>query len=102
MNRLDAVILQQARLQIMASLAALPPGEQLDFVHLRTILELTNGNLGAHLAKLEAAGYVRTEKTFVARRPRTYIALTDAGRDVFHAHVEALKEIIKAAAGGAS
>ncbi|MFA5240382.1 MAG: transcriptional regulator [Phycisphaerae bacterium] len=94
MAQLDNIIHQPARLQIMSSLAALEPGEQVDFVYLRKILKLTDGNLGAHLAKLEEAGYVKIEKTFIARKPRTFINLTGKGRDAFSEHIETLKKII--------
>jgi len=94
MGELDNVIHQPARLQIMASLVALGAGEQVEFVYLRELLKLTDGNLGAHLAKLEEAKYVRIEKTFIARKPKTFIAATDRGRDAFSEHVKALKDII--------
>jgi DNA-binding MarR family transcriptional regulator len=79
----------------MASLIALDPGEQVDFVYLRKILNLTDGNLGAHLAKLENAGYVKMEKTFITRKPRTFINVTGKGRDAFAEHIDALEKIIQ-------
>jgi len=94
MSEFDTVIHQPARLQIMASLVALGAGEQVEFVYLRGLLKLSDGNLGAHLTKLEDAKYVKIEKTFIARKPKTFVAATDRGRDAFDAHVKALKEII--------
>lgn len=94
MGELDNVIHQPARLQIMASLVALGAGEQMEFVYLRELLKLTDGNLGAHLAKLEEAKYVKIEKTFIARKPKTFVAATDRGRDAFGEHVKALRDII--------
>lgn len=94
MAQLDNIIHQPVRLQIMASLVALGPDEQVDFVHLRKILNVTDGNLGAHLAKLENAGYIKIDKTFIARKPRTFINVTGKGRDAFAEHWAALKQII--------
>lgn len=94
MVQLDNVIHQQVRLRIMSSLVTLDPGEQIDFTYLRNLLKLTDGNLGAHLTKLENAGYIKIEKTFVARKPRTFVSTTGKGRDAFEEHVAALKEII--------
>jgi len=94
MPELDPIIHQPVRLQIMAALTALPDDAQLDFVALRKMLELTDGNLSVHLRKLEDAGYVRMEKTFVGRKPRTFIAATPEGRAAFDEHVRALKRII--------
>jgi DNA-binding MarR family transcriptional regulator len=94
MAELDNIIHQPARLQIMSALVALDGGEELDFVYLRKLLDLTDGNLGAHLVKLEEAGYVKVKKTFVARKPRTFVIATGKGRDAFEEHISALRQII--------
>jgi DNA-binding MarR family transcriptional regulator len=94
MAELDNIIHQPARLQIMSALASLDSGESLDFVYLRKLLNLTDGNLGAHLSKLEEAGYIKVNKTFVARKPRTFVIATGKGRDAFEEHISALKKII--------
>ncbi len=100
MARFDDLIHQPVRLRIMAALHALDdPEARLDFRTLRDLLGVTDGNLAAHLRKLEDAGYIRVEKTFVGRKPRTYIALTHAGRAAFEAHVQALQEILRASPG---
>jgi DNA-binding MarR family transcriptional regulator len=95
MQQLDNIIHQPVRLQIMSALVALEQDEQVDFVYLRQLLKLTDGNLGAHLTRLEEAGYVKIDKTFIARKPRTFIGATGKGRDAFDQHVSALKQIIK-------
>ena len=95
MAEIDNIIHQPVRLQIMASLAALEAGEQLDFVFLRKMLKLTDGNLGAHLARLETAGYIKVKKTFIARKPRTFIKITGKGRDAFDEYTDVLEEIIQ-------
>ena len=94
MEELDSVIHQPARLRIMASLVTLGAGEQMEFVYLRALIKLTDGNLGAHLAKLEVAEYVKIEKTFIARKPKTFVAVTERGRAAFSAHVKALTDIL--------
>ena len=94
MAELDNTIHQPVRLQIMSSLVALDAGEEIEFVYLRNLLELTDGNLGAYLAKLEEAGYVKVKKIFVARKPRTFITATGKGRDAFEEHIVALRQII--------
>ncbi len=79
----------------MASLAALDLDEQVEFTCLRDLLKATDGNLGAHLAKLEEAGYIRIEKKFIDRKPRTFISATGKGRDAFAGHVAALEAILR-------
>jgi DNA-binding MarR family transcriptional regulator len=93
MPELDKIIHSPARLKIMAALMALQPNDQLDFSTLGGTLELTDGNLGAHLQTLEEAGYVKIEKTFVNRKPRTFVRATTRGRARFEEHVEALRKI---------
>jgi len=95
MNELNETIHQPVRLRIMAALTALDAGEEVDFTYLRGLLDVTDGNLGAHLRKLEDAGYIAVNKIFVERKPRTFIAATTAGRQDFKAHTEALKMILK-------
>ena len=94
MPQLNEIIHQPVRLQIMAALVTLEPDSQVDFSYLRKLLNLTDGNLGAHLAKLEDVGYIRIEKTFVARKPRTFISAKGKGRDAFAEHIAALRQII--------
>ena len=93
-ERLDEIIHQPVRLRIMATLRALPVGEQIEFVRLRSIVDATEGNLGAHVTALERAGYVAVEKDFVGRKPRTRIAMTRAGRKAFDGYVAYLRGIV--------
>lgn len=96
MPDLDPVIHQPVRLRIMASLAALHETESAEFTFLRDLLGVTDGNLGAHVRRLEEEGYLLVEKTFVQRKPRTFIALSDKGRRAYKGHVTALQSILGA------
>jgi DNA-binding MarR family transcriptional regulator len=95
MAELNETIHQPVRLRIMAALVTLDVGSEVDFTYLRGLLDVTDGNLGAHLRKLEEAGYIAVSKTFVERKPRTYISATTDGRKVFQEHVTALESILK-------
>lgn len=93
-TRLDPAIHQPARLGI---LTAACETKRIDFVSLRDLLDLTDGNLSRHLATLETAGYVKSEKTFEGRKPRTWISATPAGRKALANEIAALRDIVKAA-----
>ncbi|MGH2893967.1 MAG: winged helix-turn-helix domain-containing protein [Solirubrobacteraceae bacterium] len=95
-SRLDPAIHQPARLGI---LTAACETKRIDFVSLRALLDLTDGNLSRHLATLEKAGYVLTEKAFEGRKPRTWISATPAGRKALANEIAALRDIVKAADG---
>lgn len=99
MPELDEIIHQPIRLRLMAALVALKSGESAEFTLLRNLLGVTDGNLGAHLRRLEQAGYAELSKIFVDRKPRTYVAATAQGRKVFRNQVAALEEILKGAGG---
>jgi DNA-binding HxlR family transcriptional regulator len=87
---LDRVIHERVRLAIVSALAAV---EVLTFNELKDLLEITDGNLSVHARRLEEAGFIACEKSFVERVPRTQYRLTAAGRvalDDYLAHMEAL------------
>ena len=95
MAELNETIHQTVRLRIMAALVTLDPADEVDFTYLRDLLDVTDGNLGAHLRKLEEAGYIAVNKTFIDRKPRTFVSATAEGRRVFQEHVKALEAILK-------
>jgi len=91
----DSNIHQPLRLKIMAALKVLPPKDPgLDFTRLRALTGATDGNLGAHLASLERAGYIEVVKDFHNRKPRTRARMSAQGRRAFGAYVEYLQELI--------
>jgi DNA-binding MarR family transcriptional regulator len=102
MSAPDDIIHQQTRLRIMATLNALADRERVEFGRLKAIVRATDGNLGAHLATLENAGYIAIEKDFVGKKPRTRVALTRTGRKAFTRHVAYLRDILDGAVVGES
>jgi DNA-binding MarR family transcriptional regulator len=90
-GRIDEVIHGRLRLGVMAYLAN---AEVADFNALKTVLEVTQGNLSVQLRKLEDAGYVAIEKGFLGRKPRTQIRITPAGRRAFATYLDALGALI--------
>lgn len=94
MAELDKTIHQPVRLKVMSALMELPIGDQVEFMYLKKILKVTDGNLGTHLGKLEQAGYIEIEKTFVNKKPRSYISLTKKGKNAFDIHLEALQALL--------
>jgi len=79
---LDKTIHEPGRLAVVSHLAVV---DEADFLYLLDQTGLTRGNLSSHMAKLERAGYVTVDKSFVERIPRTTYRLTPAGRSAFEA-----------------
>ena len=94
MPEINTMIHQPVRLRIMAALFALEYDAEVDFTFLRDLLQLSNGNLGAHLDKLESAGYILVRKAFVGRRPKTFARLSRPGRRAFEDYTEVLKAVV--------
>ena len=90
----DPIIHPSVRLKIMAALHPLPKPDRLEFLRLRSITGASDGNLGAHLATLEQAGYIKVHKDFNGKKPRTSIALTGQGRRAFDNYLAFLREIL--------
>ncbi len=88
---LDTAFEHRARLAIAVLLAR--HGE-MSFAAFKQQLQLTDGNLGAQLRRLEDDGYVALRRDFVDRRPVTWYALTKAGRKALDAHIKALQALI--------
>lgn len=91
---LDPLIHVPARLQIMATLATLPDGDELSFKRLQDMLELTAGNLITHLRKLEEAGYLETSKTGSGPASRTSVGLTLDGRHALDTYATTLRGLL--------
>jgi DNA-binding MarR family transcriptional regulator len=64
----------------MSILSALAQAGSLSFMRLREIIRTNDGNLSIHARKLERAGYVRVEKKFAGRVPRTEYIITEQGQ----------------------
>lgn len=93
-GQFDELIHQPIRLKIMATLKGLPEDGQIEFVRLRAIVGATEGNLGAHIASLEKAGYLSMEKDFVGKKPRSRVQISPLGRRAFDLYIEYLRDIV--------
>ncbi|AHH99138.1 transcriptional regulator [Kutzneria viridogrisea] len=88
---LDDTIHAPVRLSIMAALAAV---DRADFTFLRDSIEVSDSLLSKHMTHLDNAGYVTTTKGYHHKRPRTWFALTPAGREAFTRYREVLRQLV--------
>lgn len=91
LGRLDRLIHEPARLQILSLLSVL---EEADFLFVLRQTGQTRGNLSSHIAKLEIAGYVDVDKAFVGKIPRTVYRLTASGRKAFDTYKQGLMTVL--------
>jgi len=90
-DAIDDVIHGRVRLGIMAYLSG---AETAEFNELKARLQATDGNLSVHLRKLEDAGYVVVEKSFVGRKPLTRARLSETGREAWVRYLDAIGRLV--------
>ena len=88
---LDDLLQHRSRL---GACVLLSTTDALTFSRLRTLLDETDGNLGAQLRKLEDAGYVSVDKRFEDRKPQSWYSLTAAGRKALKGHLQAMEALL--------
>lgn len=93
-SEIDEVIHGRLRLGIMAYLSTVSPAP---FVELKAKVNATDGNLSTHLSKLEEVGYVRIDKAFVSKKPRSNVHLTAKGRRAWIDYLSRLQALLGAA-----
>lgn len=93
----DRLIYERVRLGIMSALAM---NERLTFNELKSLFDVSDGNLGAHARKLEEAGYVICTKSFEGRRPKSEYCITQVGKKALLRYLEHIETVIKATRRG--
>ena len=91
-GQLNPVFENRVRLGIMSVLLV---GNPRDFISLRSMLGVTDGNLSSHLKVLEEHRYVKVKKEFVGRKPQTSYMVTEAGRRAFREHLAGLEKVVR-------
>jgi DNA-binding MarR family transcriptional regulator len=91
--RFDRLVYERVRLGIMSALAV---NERLTFNELKSLFDVSDGNLSAHARKLEEAGYLECSKSFEGRRPKSEYRITPTGRKALHRYLEHIEAVIKA------
>ncbi len=92
---LDKLIHEPARLSILTALSVC---ESADFLSLRRLTGLSDGNLSVQLTRLEEAGLLEIQKQFVAKKPKTNVKITKKGASAIQRHWDQLDAIRQNAA----
>lgn len=91
-EHLDKILEHRVRLQIMSVLIT---NNLFDFINLKEMLGVTDGNLASHIKALEKEKYISVSKSFVDRKPNTKYKITERGRNAFKKHLDALEAVVK-------
>lgn len=91
LENINKVFESKVRLGIMSVLVV---NEGVDFNSLKSLLDITDGNLASHISALGKSKYIKINKTFIGRKPNTSYTATAAGRKAFKEHLDALEQLI--------
>lgn len=90
-NGLDTAVHGPLRLGVLTTLQT---QGATDFTSLKELLQATDGSLGMHLQKLEEIGYIKCQKAFVGRKPKSTYTITGAGRRALLKYLDNLQAIV--------
>jgi DNA-binding MarR family transcriptional regulator len=91
LHSFDKTFEHRIRLQIMGVLVL---HDLYDFVELKSLLGITDGNLASHMKVLEKEAYVEVLKSFAGKKPLTQYRATDIGKKAFLHHLDVLESFI--------
>ena len=91
-ENLNKIFDSRIRIGIMSALIV---NESLNFNDLKSLIDVTDGNLATHLKTLEEQKYIKVHKGFLGRKTNTTYAITEKGSKAFRTHLAALEKIIK-------
>ena len=91
-DKLNKDFESRVRLGIMSILMV---NDWVDFTEMKTLLDITDGNLASHSFALEKGAYIEIKKEFVGKKPKTSYRITNLGRDSFVSHLNSLEKLFK-------
>jgi DNA-binding transcriptional ArsR family regulator len=92
-EQIDELLSSRIRLSVIALLAGC---DEAEFTYIRERVGASDGNLAAHLRKLEDSGYVSYEKRFLGRKPATFYRITPTGQTTLLEYSRHLAELLGA------
>ena len=91
-GELNKAFESRVRLGIMSILMV---NDSIDFLSLKEMLQVTDGNIASHITALEKFQYIEIKKQFIGKKPNTSYSVTNKGRKAFTEHLDALEKLIK-------
>lgn len=81
----------RVRLGIMSVLMV---NDWVDFLTMKDLLKITDGNLASHINALEKKQYLEIRKQFAGKKTKTSYRITRSGRSGFREHLDALEYLL--------
>ena len=90
-EQLNKLFDSRIRIGIMSAVMV---NETVNFNELKSLLDVTDGNLATHLKTLEENNYIKVHKGFIGKKTNTTYTITKVGQTAFKNHLKALEKII--------
>ena len=90
-EQLNKLFDSRIRIGIMSALMV---NETVNFNELKSLLDVTDGNLATHLKTLEENNYIKVQKGFIGKKTNTTYTITKVGETAFKNHLKAMEKII--------
>ena len=91
-DKLNKDFESRVRLGIMSVLMV---NDWVEFTEMKSLLDITDGNLASHSSALEKGEYIEVKKEFVGKKPKTSYRVTNKGRVAFEQHLKSLEKLLK-------
>ena len=91
LDKLNKSFENRIRLGIMSALMV---NDVVDFLTLKELLNVTDGNLASHISALEKIDYIAVTKEFVGKKTKTSYGVTRLGKKEFILHLNALEKLV--------
>jgi DNA-binding MarR family transcriptional regulator len=91
-HQLDKAFENRIRLGLMSILSV---NDWVDFNELKSLLQVTDGNLASHISALEKKHFIEIRKRFVGKKTNTTFRITKEGKSAFEDHIKALEQLLK-------
>ena len=91
-DKLNKDFESRVRLGIMSILMV---NDWVDFTEMKSLLDITDGNLASHSSALEKGEYIEVKKEFVGKKPKTSYRVTNKGRVAFEQLLKSLEKLLK-------
>lgn len=88
---LDPLLHSQLRLAIISMLVV---AEKVEFTYIKEQTKAASGNISIQVKNLQDAGYIKVEKIFKNKYPKTILTITKKGTKAFETYVNDLKKYI--------
>ena len=91
-DKLNKDFESRVRLGIMSILMV---NDWVDFTEMKSLLDITDGNLASHSSALEKGDYIEVKEEFMGKKPKTSYRVTNKGRVTFEQHLKSLEKLLK-------